>query len=429
MITGTISVPDTLITWTDYVYLNAGTGTLQSTPAGNTTWNTPIGIATSGNGNAIITLLPWNVKQKLTDAPDLSINYGSVVDGDVLSFNSSNFQFEFRTPTGGATVNDNLLLNGGFDVWQEINESIAATFTKSTTPGSQYFADNWKSTQFGGTGTMAQTRLSLGSGEWTTKYGLQTTATADGGGFQFSTYIEDVRTIEDAIYTLSYWVKRSGGGYTVPIIDQNFGSGGSGTVNTFANGQVVAADTWTYVTDTFTMPSVANKVFGTNSHIAININFQGLGSSEVLSIAEVKLELGSSASKFKHKYDNKSVELKACQRYYYRINGEAGTTPILGTGFVEATSPFKFRFQVDLPAAMMSTPTFSTNSLYPYIHLGSGQLSGGTGTDYIELWTPYSNNKEVSLQYNRSNAFSTSETMGQARLATTANYYDFASRF
>jgi len=364
VIGGTMPISDQIITWNGFVYLNPGTGALQNSPAGNPTFNTPLGFATSGNGSARLTLAPWFTKQKLSDSPDISINYGTIQDGDVLSFNSSNYQFEFRTPSGGggSTVNDNLLLNGGFEVWQEINDYASpVVVTKSAAAGNAYLADNWQCQQFGGSGNMTITRVALGSNEFgdatKTRYGLRTTVTPDAGGFQFKTFIEDVTTVSNEEVTISMWVKRSNGGYTVPIWEQNFGNGGSAAVQVFGSGAVLAADTWTLISETVTIPSVAGKTININNHLSMALNFQGLVSSEVVTVAQVKIERGNTASTFTTKYGNKSLELQACQRYLYVMKSETDTEYLTYNGHVRGAGGRAATFRLDFPVNMRTAPS------------------------------------------------------------------------
>lgn len=439
-VAGSISIPVGKISTNGPVYIDSNNGAISPGPSGNPLWNTPIGRSTSnGSDTTTLTIEKSMVTQRLLDIGDVNVDYGNITDGDVLSFNQNTFQFEFRNPSGGgSSVNDNLILNGGFDIWQEINESLSGSNVKTSVAGGPYFADMWKSNQFGGTGTMTLERIvvrnALGP-DAVTEYGLETTITADAQGFEFTTHIEDVNTIQDENISISAWVKRSGGGFVVNIIDQNFGAGGSATVNVFGPGATLNANEWTKIQGTVTMPDTYTKNMQQGHHIAVKFNFQGLQPSEVLSIAQVKLERGSSVTDFKPMYPTKAQELLACQRYYYRLKPKPGSyKPIAHGVSVDANV---HHFPIEFPTEMYSVPScnvYGPNQDY-YVRsvFENGQLDFLYGNEF----TYEPNDNDVgTLVINQAYDYGTTSTFNNQGMILThtpasnrTSYIEFSSRF
>jgi len=84
---------------------------------------------------------------------------------------------------------------------------------------------------------------------------------------------------------------------------------------------------------------------------------------DFLYIAEAKLELGSSATAFQYAGGTLGGELAACQRYFWRLNGNASVTSALGMGRAESTT--KITFYVENPVEMRVRATSIEANLAP----------------------------------------------------------------
>jgi hypothetical protein len=149
---------------------------------------------------------------------------------------------------------------------------------------------------------------------------IDRTTAGTGTAFIFNK-IEDVNTASGQDITFSFWAKSDAlKSYSISI-QQAFGSGGSGAVNTVFSA-VNIGTTWAQYTVTGTVPSVSGKTIGAGSYLALrmyNTNIETF----TLDLAQFKAEIGSTASM--------SVPLDPANRHYAEImrQVEAGTLTIL----------------------------------------------------------------------------------------------------
>ena len=198
----------------------------------------------------------------------------------------------------------NLIINGGFDVWQR---------GTSLTAASSYLADRWVN----GT-SEAQSRQAFTVGQ-TEVDGNPTYYHRSGGGgsayYGLDHKIENVGTLSGKEVTLSYWMKGSSAFTNAPYRGQNFGSGGSSGVEAALSTSSITTS-WVRYTHTFTFPSISGKTVGASSFSQLNV-FRANIANIVVDIANVQLELGSVATDFEHR--SYGEELALCQRYYYKV--------------------------------------------------------------------------------------------------------------
>ena len=179
----------------------------------------------------------------------------------------------------------NLIINGGFDVWQR------GTSQSSTGYGC---ADRWGMHRVTN-GAQRSTDVPNGDFKYSMQYTSLTTGMID---LWMRQYIEDYgRVIRDTskTFTVSFWAKANRVG--VVSVDLNDRNHGSITVDT----------TWQKYSHTFTGDALyagdnAMLDFGSNEN-AWTINITG-----------IQLELGSVATEFEHR--SYGEELALCQRYY-----------------------------------------------------------------------------------------------------------------
>jgi hypothetical protein len=282
----------------------------------------------------------------------------------------TNYANMTTTPISGFR---NIVLNGGFNVWQRGNGAF-------TTTG--FSADRWNLFYSPGTGfTRSVTREAESiPGLGYTNY-LRLTTSAVGSGNEsniFQQKIESVYTLNQKTVTLSMYVK-NGSATPQPVfmeLRQNFGGGGSSTVYVGATPlqTVTQAEGWVRHTGTLTLPSVSGKAINTgNDHLDLWIQVPSNGvSGQNISIAGVQIEEGTIATPFEQRPI--SAELLMCQRYYYRITAgntygyfASGVTHTTTNGVMIVNFPVKLR---DIPAFAVSSvshfglisPLFSTLS-------------------------------------------------------------------
>lgn len=241
-----------------------------------------------------------------------------------------------------AVAGKNVVINGGFDVWQR-----GTTFTSPAT--NAYTADRWYNTQ-DGTGTVTISRQTFTPGNAITGYEpsffLRQRVTAAGSTtfFQVAQKIEDVRTFAGQTVTFSFWAKADASKTGLFYVEQYFGTGGSpsATVQTVV-GSPAYTTSWQRFSYTFTMPSISGKTIGTNNDSCVIVYIRN-GATTLNSDLEIwgaQLELGSSATPFSRAGGTIQGELAACQRYYYRTNASSSTYSVFGSGLATSTTSAK----------------------------------------------------------------------------------------
>lgn len=237
-------------------------------------------------------------------------------------------------------TSSNLLINGGFDVWQ-----------RGTSFSSGYTADRWR-IDFNGIGaTRAITRQAFTAGQTAVPsnptYYLRYAQSVAGSGTTYNLLvqrIEDVSMLSGKTATLSFYAKADSARNIATQVDQTFGSGGSSTVYV---GEVAHSLTtsWQRFTRTLTFPSVSGKTIGANSFVGLYF-VMPLNTTFTIDIANVQLNYGSAALPFVPR--SYADELRLCQRYYL---GGVGT---LCAGYVSGAVA---NIHIHTPVTMRTTPT------------------------------------------------------------------------
>jgi len=275
--------------------------------------------------------------------------------------------------TGGAVspfvAGKNAIINGDFFVNQRNFTSITASST--------YGFDRWFIGFSGGTVTYSAQTFTLGTApvagyEGTNFARVITASQSATGDFAYlQQRIENVKTFAGQTVTVSFWAKASTGTPNVGVVlEQQFGTGGSGTVVT-SGGTTAISTSWVRYSKTISVPSIAGKTIGTGT-VALNL---GLMTSVGTTISNagypavgvqnatidfwgVQVEAGSVATAFQTATGTIQGELAACQRYYYRTTSAANSNPnytLFSTGF--ATSTTQILATVNLPVSMRIAPT------------------------------------------------------------------------
>jgi hypothetical protein len=237
---------------------------------------------------------------------------------------------------GTATASTgNVIINGGFDIWQR------GTSFSYTTPTIPYTADRWNITNAGGSGTPAFTvSRQSGSGspaQYCMRFQRNSGSTATTFGY-LAYNVESVDSIPLAgkPVTFSFYA-RAGANFspsssllnfrlvTGTGTDQNLNNTGfAGQVNT--NSTATLTTSWQRYTLTITAPSNT-----TQFAVQLWSQFTGTaGANDWYEITGVQLEAGAVATPFRRNAPSIQAELAACQRYYqqdptvYLMHGTTG---------------------------------------------------------------------------------------------------------
>jgi hypothetical protein len=177
--------------------------------------------------------------------------------------------------------------------------------------------------------------------------------------------IEDVRTFAGQTVTVSFYAKANSGTPAIALeLSQNFGSGGSATVNT-AVGPFTISTSWARYSATVSIPSISGKTIGTSNTLRyvfflsagsdFNTRASSIGiQTNTFDIWGVQVEAGSVATAFQTATGTIQGELAACQRYYYR-NFPFVALKTFGNGFCNSTTTV--RGTINFPVKMRIAPT------------------------------------------------------------------------
>ena len=269
--------------------------------------------------------------------------------------------------TGGAVApflaGKNKIINGDFGIWQR--------GTSFTNPSDQSYTADRFLVNYNGTGatrTISQQTFDYSASPAADKlpitgypstYFLRYAVSVAGSGNTYNFInqrIEDVRTLAGQTVTVSFWGKAdSSRSINGPGWRQNFGSGGSGDVDTSSGSTFSFTTSWQRFTTTFAVPPIAGKTIGTSSYVNLFIASLPSNTTFTVDIWGVQVEAGSVATPFTTATGTLSGELTACQRYYYQVAN--GTIGPVGGGFNNGTTTMETVIQ--FPVTMRTTPTIS----------------------------------------------------------------------
>ncbi len=296
-----------------------------------------------------------------TDTKKVKIGDGSTAWNSLADIGNS-ISAEFLTTGGTFTGNvfgptlpqsHNYIINGAFDFWQR---------GTSFSPFNQYTADRWAVVvSVGQTVVVSQQTFTPGSapvpgyeGAFFSRIAWSGTPTQT---YWYTQRVEDVRTLANQTVTLSFWAKATSNTSAItPMIEQNFGSGGSSVVSRTGT-PINITTSWQRFSQTFTIPSVFGKTIGTSSYLDVRpLNGSTSLAGNSIDIWGVQLEVGSIATPFKRNAPSIQAELANCHRYYYQIG-------VNGIDFNYQTDPNGFGASnfINFPVLMRIAPTVSIN--------------------------------------------------------------------
>ena len=284
---------------------------------------------------------------------------GTIVDADFAS--------------GVNVGRKNLIINGGFDVWQRGTSFGLSAVT----------ADRWKAST-GTTGTISRQNFTVGQTDVPNEpeFYLSYNKTGTADYVHFYHPIEGVRNGAGQQVTLSFYAKADASTTTKINLVQNFGSGGSTAVTTSAGANETFTTSWQRFTKTVTLPSISGKTIGTSNYLRLDFFFGNQISSwtGTVDIANVQLEIGSTATAFEHR--SYGEELALCQRYFHRhdVNKATGGMAFV-SGQVQTTTEFYGAYTH--PVQMRTAPTYSVSSATAFRVLHNGVAPATTSTSAI----------------------------------------------
>jgi hypothetical protein len=280
------------------------------------------------------------------------ITGGGTSGAVTVSFDQANFG------GGQYAAGKNKIINGAFNIWQRGTSATVPIANNSFSgPDRFQFSRNGSSS----VATVSRQAFTPGTapvagyeGNFFMRFN-QTTAGSGGSYNQIITRIEDVTTYAGQTVTFSFWAKAdSSRTLAVPVLNQNFGSGGSAQVGTNITLNSSALTTaWARYTGTVSVPSIAGKTIGTSSYLEIDFGLF-LNTTFTFDTWGWMLESGSTATPFQTATGTIQGELAACQRYYWRSTAGSNFQSF-ASGFSRSTT--SAYFNVINPVSMRIAPT------------------------------------------------------------------------
>jgi len=212
----------------------------------------------------------------------------------------------------------NLIINGGFDVWQR-----GTSFTPSTA-GGDYTADRWIVYYSSSSATTVTKRTDASDVPFSNYLRIDNTIDADSGWIELNQYVEDYSHLINNTVTVSFWAKAS---YAIQdaYVYTNAGitSSGFGLTTSWAKYKV-------------TLELKAGTV-AANGYLRVLLGtLTTVNADSYIDFAQVQLEEGKLATEFEHR--SYGEELALCQRYYYKIKCLSGDDGWFTSGFSYATT-------------------------------------------------------------------------------------------
>jgi hypothetical protein len=261
-------------------------------------------------------------------------------------------------PVGG---NRNLLINGGFDIWQR--------GTSFSSPSAiSYLADRWMVEDVSSAGTISRQSFTTGQTDvpGNPTYFIRVAQT----GTTYYRLCQRIEAINNNALggetcTLSFWAKSSTSSNIQNIFfsQQNFTSGARTDVN--VSSAFALTTSWQRYVFTGTYASVVGKTIGASTYASVEIYLQN-NTTATVDIANVQLEVGTSATPFERR--SYGQELALAQRYFNTVKS------IVGTSGATTTTLY-----TNIGYEMRAAPTFAVTGALQITEPGTANYTQSAG--------------------------------------------------
>jgi hypothetical protein len=310
---------------------------------------------------------------------------------------------------GYGQAGKNRVINGGFDVWQR-----GTTFAPA---GSViYTADRWCTYRGGAATALTRQSVSPNYSPYYLRFGRNSGDTGT-AALLLSQSIETLNSLPLAGKTITFsFYARKGTNYSATsnalVLFLNYGTGtdqnllASFTGSTsLTNPTATLTSSWTRYTYTVTVPVTATEIGWYFQYTPTGT----AGAADYFDLADVQLEVGSTATPYSRASGSIGGELALCQRYYYlHASGTAGSIcNFLYFNSTTATAMLSF------PVTMRVAPTLAATSGTSYF-----AVETGSNLDYMNSMTLAKTTTTATQLYNASEA---SGTVGLSGIGYTNN--------
>ena len=269
---------------------------------------------------------------------------------------------------GFGQAGKNKIINANMAVAQR-----GTSFTISSTAA--YTLDRWRIESAGASTVVTQDAFTPGAAPvagYESAFAMKLVQAAGGSSNTFiGQRIEDVRTFAGQTVTISFWAKATASKTVEVRLDQNFGSGGSGTAALGGTPQTVTTS-WARYSTSITLASLTGKTIGTNSYLDFFLYYNNTAATTI-SFWGVQVEVGSVATPFQTASGGSiQGELAMCQRYYYRLTPGAGQALSFGNNYNTIQNRTTTMFPVEMRIAPTALEQNGTANNYAISQAGIG---------------------------------------------------------
>ena len=288
-------------------------------------------------------------------------------DGQTLVANSASASgLQWQSVLSPYAAGKNKIINGDFGIWQR-----GTTFSPTTVTWT-YTSDRFQC-YYGfsaGTATVARQTFTPGTAPVAGYEGLYylrfTAATTGTSNVNIKQVIENVQTFAGQTVTFSFWAKSSGSRNIDIFMRQNFGSGGSASVDSTVL-TITTTTAWQRFTYTTTLASISGKTIGTNSGLEIwPATSATVTGGETVDFWGWQVEAGSVATAFQTATGTIQGELAACRRYLPTIENTAATAQDSVIGYALAANYAVYYYGFDVIARVPPTGITATGTIQGY---------------------------------------------------------------
>ncbi len=209
----------------------------------------------------------------------------------------------------------NIVMNGGFDVWQRGN-----SVTEASNSYNNFTADRW-SAYFAGTYSQQQTTLPNGD---YVNYFRGVLGTTSANRININHFIENGNSIMSGKYvTVSFWLACDRPGSEVNVKLQSTSGTSFTSYTQLANKYIKTEQDWKKYEITFhCYNDMANNSARPHGLLEFDGSDAQWPNGSTFEIAQVQIEIGRVATPFEHR--SYGEELALCRRYYWCIDGAEG---------------------------------------------------------------------------------------------------------
>jgi hypothetical protein len=293
-----------------------------------------------------------------------------------------------QTAAASPYVLKNRIINGAFAIDQR-NSGASQTITGGASPLA-FNCDRWQVRSQGANATVQQVATN-------NTYRMVFTGLASNSGVAASQSIEAINCADMAGQTVTLSLLAKSTSLTSLTLEayyanttNTFGTWGSPTVTSIGTQSVTISTTEALVSYTFAVPSAAT------TGLQIRITSGALAATQTLTIGNVQLEIGSTATPFERRLYNQ--ELANCQRYY-EIGYPVGTAPANGAagyfdgGSLGATAYSAGAMRSTVIQFCVEKRTTPTVTLY---NTGIGGIAANSWAYYNGGWATYNSASGIS---------------------------------